>query len=240
MRIDVVSCVNEAHAEDFVNKTVLVIDVLRSTTNMAVAMANGCRSIVPADTIHTAKRWQVPGDLMGGERNCRKIPGFDLGNSPFEYDPSTVGGKRIILTTTNGTRALQKVGRAQHIMAASLLNGPACCKAAVGFRRDVVILCAGTRDEFSLEDGLCAGKLVAQLKSALGCTSEVNDFGVAMEGYAAAVKDIPEAILSCKNGVRLSKMGFQEDVLFCSQWDTLDVVPVQYDGELVPLVPSVV
>jgi 2-phosphosulfolactate phosphatase len=237
MRIDVVSSVNEAHSEDFVNKTVLVIDVLRSTSNMAAALMNGCRAILPAETIQNAKKLQKPGDLLGGERNCRKIPGFDLGNSPFDYTESIVRGKRVVMTTTNGTRALQKAAKAQYILACSLLNGPSCCRAAIGYQRDIVILCAGTRDEFSLEDGLCAGKLVTELKSSKP-DAEVGDFGTAMEFFAGGVKDTAGLLLGSSNGKRLCRLGYREDVLFCADWNRYDIVPVMNGGQLVPLIPS--
>lgn len=165
MQVQVISSVNEASSARFHHKTAIIIDVLRATSTIVTAIAAGASCIIPAETVMEARALQRPGDLLGGERFCRKIAGFDVGNSPEEYTEQAVAGKRIILTTTNGTRAIHKSMRADHVLTASLLNAEACARAAIELRRDVVILCAGSHDEFAIEDGLCAALYLIDFKA---------------------------------------------------------------------------
>ncbi|PYI55067.1 2-phosphosulfolactate phosphatase [Paenibacillus flagellatus] len=234
MQVDVISSVIEVRSDDFVQKTVIAIDVLRATSTIVTALAHGCSSVVPVETVNQAKQLQLPEDLLGGERFCKKIAGFHFGNSPFEYMTPDIAGKRIVLTTTNGTRAIQKAQRASHVLAGSLLNASACARAAVALKRDVVILCAGTQDEFSLEDGLCAGLLIRKLEDVSNECPETNDFGAAMRlAYDSASDRLEETLLQGSNGKRLSKIGYREDVSFCSQIDRFDLVPILRDQAMI-------
>lgn len=241
MQIDVIANIGEARSDDFLHKTVIVIDVLRATSTIITALANGCKELLPVETVLQAKEHQKAGDLLGGERFCKKIPGFDFGNSPAEFTKTAVQGRRVILTTTNGTRGIQKALKAEHVLAGALLNGKACASAAADLRRDVVILCAGTQDVFSLEDGLCAGLLVEECILWLGEKQvSVNDFGLAMHGcYLQAQSDMLETMLQCANGKRLSKMGFREDVEFCSGINQTSMVPILHRDVMVPYTPPV-
>jgi len=234
VQIDVIASVAEARGEDMPGKTVLVIDVLRATSNMVTGLAHGCKGIVPIETVQQAKSMQRPGDLLGGERFCKKLAGFDLGNSPFEYMSEDIRDRRILMTTTNGTRAIQKSLRAHTLIACSLLNGLACAEAAAALGRDVVILCSGTQDVFSLEDGLCAGMIADELLRLTSGTAELNDFGLAMHSsYMANSGRLKEALLGCSNGKRLTKLGFAEDIAYCARTNLYRVVPVVRDGMLV-------
>jgi 2-phosphosulfolactate phosphatase len=228
MQIDVVANIGEARSDDFLHKTVIVIDVLRATSTMIAALGSGCRAILPVETVLQAKELQKPDDLLGGERFCKKIPGFHFGNSPNEYTKAAVQGKRIILTTTNGTRGIQKALKADHVLAGALTNGGACAKAAVDYKRDIVILCAGTQDVFSLEDGLCAGLILDEIGKLIGVKLlSINDFGLAMRGCYMQTKDtLLETLLSCSNGKRLCKLGFGEDLRSCAKVNDTNHVPV--------------
>ncbi|REK77354.1 2-phosphosulfolactate phosphatase [Paenibacillus paeoniae] len=226
MHVQVISSVNEACSANFHHKTAIVIDVLRATSTIVTALAAGAASIVPAETVMDAKSLQWPEDLLGGERFCRKIAGFDLGNSPKEYSENTVRGRRIIVTTTNGTRAIHKSTKADHVIAASLLNGEAAAKYALELRRDVVLLCAGSHDEFAIEDGLCAGLLIEELIKQHHDTVEVDDFGQAMHAlYRDRSPWILRTLLQSQSGKRLVKLGLKEDVEDCAHMNTLDAVP---------------
>ncbi|MBD0380734.1 2-phosphosulfolactate phosphatase [Paenibacillus sedimenti] len=237
MQIDVVANIGEARTDEFIHKTVIVIDVLRATSTMIAALGNGCKAVVPVETVLQAKELQKPGDLLGGERFCKKIPGFDFGNSPNEYTRSAVQGKRIILTTTNGTRGIQKAMKADHVLAGALTNGGACAKAAVNFKRDIVIICAGTQDVFSLEDGLCAGLILEEIGKIAGVKNlAINDFGLAMRSCYAQAKDtLLDTLLMCANGKRLSKLGFQEDLVTCAKVNDTIHVPVLDRDQMVLL-----
>lgn len=227
MRLEVISSVNEARSDDFIHKTVIVIDVLRATSTIVIALAGGCAGVIPVETVIQAKNLWEDGDLLGGERYCKKITGFDLGNSPLEYRNRDLQGKRIIMTTTNGTRAMQKVQKASNILAGSLLNAFSCARAAWELKRDVVLVCAGTQNQFSLEDGLCAGCIADCLHSFAEEQPEMNDFGLAMrDAYLYTRNDLQNTILACANGKKLCRLGFEEDVLFCCHPNLFDVVPV--------------
>ncbi|AEI41221.1 2-phosphosulfolactate phosphatase [Paenibacillus mucilaginosus] len=239
MNISVIPTIQEARVEELRRKTVIVIDVLRATSTMLAALASGCRAVIPVETVEQAKELQLPGHLLGGERGCRRIPGFDLGNSPLEYTPSVVGGSVLVMTTTNGTRAIRKAEQAGRILAGSLLNARACAGKALALGREIVILCSGTRDIFSLEDGLGAGAIVDELLSAYtgsgrqGDHLQVNDFGLAMlHAFRAANGNLEGALLACENGRRLVSLGFREDVAYCSRLNAIEAAPEIADGRL--------
>ncbi|MNI12575.1 putative 2-phosphosulfolactate phosphatase [compost metagenome] len=236
MHIDVISNIGEARSDDLLLKTVIVIDVLRATSTIITALAHGARGVIPVETVMIAKEQQLPGDWLGGERYCKPIPGFNLGNSPSEYMQPRIQGKRILLTTTNGTRGFQKAIKAENVLAGALINGKACAQVAALLRRDIVILCAGTQDTFSLEDGLCAGQLVHECEQLLGDVElKINDFGLAMQGsYLYAQSNIESTLLNCTNGKKLSKLGFRQDVEYCAQLNCTDMVPTLHNGTLVP------
>jgi 2-phosphosulfolactate phosphatase len=185
--------------------------------------------------VQQARQLQEPADILGGERFCKKIPGFDYGNSPFEYLSADIQGKRLIITTTNGTRAIQKSQKASELIAGSIINANACTKALLELKRDVVIVCAGTQNQFSLEDGLCAGLIIDELVNLGEESMRMNDFGMAMQHTYGYVKNhLEEALLSCANGKKLCKMGLQEDVLYCAKLNQTAVVPIVRDHRIVP------
>ncbi|MVP00169.1 2-phosphosulfolactate phosphatase [Paenibacillus lutrae] len=237
MRIDVIPFLTAVHPEDLAGKTVLVIDVLRATTTILAALGSGSSCVVPVETVEEALELHTQGDVLGGERGCERIAGFDLGNSPLEYTPAAVEGRRVILTTTNGTRALQKASQASHVAAASLLNGAACAQAVLDWQRDAVILCAGTRGAFCLEDGLCAGQIVSHLlSSGSGSSLSICDFSRAMAAcYTRHAGQLAEALTDSDNGRRLSGLGFRADLEYSARADTSRLVPVLTGNVLVPL-----
>ncbi|WNR42568.1 2-phosphosulfolactate phosphatase [Paenibacillus roseipurpureus] len=236
MHIEVIANIGEARSDEYLNKTVIVVDVLRATSTIITALMNGCREVIPVETVIKAKECARRGDLLGGERYCKKIPGFDLGNSPIEYTREAVEGRRIILTTTNGTRGIQKAIKADHVLAGALLNGRAAAAAAIELKRDTVIVCAGTQDVFSLEDGLCAGLLLDEIASQLGEASmQTNDFGLAMRSCYHESKDrLLDTILASSNGKKMKKSGFLADVELCAQCNLFDCVPILEQDHMIP------
>ncbi|SFS83310.1 2-phosphosulfolactate phosphatase [Paenibacillus sp. BC26] len=226
MHIEVISNVNEAQSERFTHRTAIVIDVLRATSTIVAALEAGAAGIVPVETVLEARALQSGGNLIAGERFCRKIPGFDLGNSPEEFTADNVLGRRIVLTTTNGTRAIHKAMRADHVLVGSLNNAAACARTALELRRDIVLLCAGSHDEFALEDGLCAGLLISELQQLSPAPLEMNDIGSAMLGlYKSAGTTIHEMLQTSTTGKRLYKNGSGRDIERCSQVNISGIVP---------------
>ena len=226
MHIEVISSVNEARADKFAHRTAIVIDVLRATSTIVAALDAGASGIFPVETVLEARALHRQGHILAGERFGRKIPGFELGNSPEDFNAGNAGGRRIVFTTTNGTRAVQKAMRADHLLAGSLLNVTACAKAAAELKRDVVLLCSGSHDEFALEDGLCAGLFVDRLRSLCPGVVEVDDLGIALHGfYESASGRVAELLCGSASGKRLIKTGYGRDVEFCAQVDSCQVVP---------------
>ncbi|NDI34166.1 2-phosphosulfolactate phosphatase [Chengkuizengella sediminis] len=236
MHIEVVPNVNEARSDNFINKTVIVIDVLRATSSIVTALECGSDGIIPVETVNEAKSFETKNDLLSGERYCKKISGFDLGNSPLEFLNHEIQGKRIIMTTSNGTRAIQKSHKAAHVIAGTILNASNCAKKAFHLKRDIVMLCAGTQDQFSLEDGLCAGLIINELSQLQEEEIYLNDFSKAMYlGFLQAKNELQQTILQCSNGKKLCKMGFTEDVIFCTKQNEYSVVPILRDNIMVAM-----
>lgn len=146
-------------------KTVVVVDILRATTTIIQALAAGATQVVPCLEIEDARRIaaELIGPIvLGGERGGEQIPGFDLGNSPAEYRPQTVGGKSVVFTTTNGTRAMLHSRQARRVLLGAFVNFSAVCRELAGEER-IAMVCAGTDGHVTREDTLFAGAVVNDL-----------------------------------------------------------------------------
>jgi 2-phosphosulfolactate phosphatase len=238
VRIDVYPAVaNIPPAEALAGKVAVAIDVLRATSTIITALENGADTVVPVLTPEEA--FQVQRDnpnrqfVLGGERHSVVIPGFHLGNSPMEYTPSRVGGRPVLFTTTNGTRAIRRAAGASTVLIAALLNAPAVAAELRSLGRDVAICCAGTHDQFSLEDVVCAGAIIAFLAEA-GLHLELNDLGhVAREIFRRYDGRLSDLLQTCEHGQNLLTLGLQEDLRFCAQLGTTTVVPRFVSGQVV-------
>lgn len=219
----------------------VVFDVLRATSSMVTALANGAAGIIPVAEIGEALdlRKNNPSLLLAGERNGLRITAaqtggtdFDFGNSPREFTRERVAGKTIVTTTTNGTRALRSCVRAKTVIAASFLN---LSGTAAFVRRqmpaDVLLICSGTFEEAAYEDVLGAGGMCALLKSEFR-TDEITDSArIALEIYERAVPNLLEAVSSSRNGRRLLGIPeLKEDVAFCAEKDVFNLVAVMREG----------
>jgi len=221
-----------------------VIDVLRATTTIVTAVENGARGVVPVATPGQAYAWRSAADgvLLGGERGARRIPGFDLGNSPLEYGRERVAGRLIVLTTTNGTLAFRKVLEASgpgdeppELIAACLRNARAAAvhlwERARAAGRGVLLVCAGTRGWFSAEDAYCAA---AVLKGLAACgTVALGDGARAVQRFGALAQGAREELSDTRHGRTLLELGFEADVAFCAETSVSEVVPRLVDGVLV-------
>lgn len=210
---------------------VIMIDALRASVTMTAALANGAKRVLPAFSVEDARAKKVgpyADALLGGERGGALIAGFDLDNSPLKYTREKVAGRTIIFTTTNGTASLFHAAPAAEILVGSFANCSAICAHVAKDPRAVHILCAGTRDEISLDDCLPAGAMVDQLVRA-GRQLIADDSGrLAHAAYMGAIGSrggLPEAMRQSRGGRNLANMGLGADVDFCSTLDTLSVVP---------------
>ena len=219
-----------------VGSTAIVIDVLRATTVIACALANGAREIIPVEDPDEARALAAqttPRALLGGEFENLRIEGFDFGNSPREYLPERVRDARIILRTTNGTRALVASKGASYVWCAALANvGAVIHKLSTEPVDRVTLVCAGQNGTFSLEDFVCAGAIVAGV-SARKSTSP-DDAAIAAAVLFTAHENSLESLLRRGNHAQaLVQSGMEDDIPFAAQVDRCDLVPVYEDGRIV-------
>ncbi len=214
-----------------------MIDVLRATTVVAVALANGAQGVIPVRSVDRARELAAggPGYLLGGEFENRRIAGFDCGNSPFDYARSVVEGRRVVLRTTNGTQAFAALaGRHAAVLCAALVNVSAVAAHLKRQRyRSVALLCAGQDERFSLEDFVCAGAIVHALgeDDSRACT---DDAGIAARALFEQARSSLFALLAIGNHAEdLRAVGAEADVAFAAQLDLLEVVPLMRDGMLI-------
>ncbi|MBZ4646112.1 MAG: 2-phosphosulfolactate phosphatase [Petroclostridium sp.] len=235
MRIDVIATADEVKDQMVKGKLAVVIDVLRATSTIVTALSNGCKGVIPVCDVDQAKAKACELDpeqcLLGGERNAVIIEGFHHGNSPLEYTAERVQNKYVIITTTNGTRAIHHAKEAVDIVIASFLNGQAVVQYIhKNYLEDITIICAGTEGHFSLEDILCAGKIIYELKS-LGNDISLNDLGIAAENlYKHNKDDMHQLLQGTFHYSRLISLNFEKDVEFCMQQDVFQLVPIFIDG----------
>ncbi len=233
MRLDVLFTPRGLTAGEVQGRTVFVVDVLRASTTICAALSHGARAVVPAASTEEALRLaQTLGTddvLLAGERNCKPIPGFALGNSPAEMKPEVVRGKTVILTTTNGTGALLGVQGAARVWVAGAANF-----GAVGRRarevweqdHDLVILCAGREHHFALEDAYCAGRLVeAALGGARGRQGLSDAAIAALDLVRRYGRRWERPLLSSRAGQELVELGLRDDVLDAARPDAYPVLP---------------
>lgn len=218
----------------FTGRTVVVIDVLRATSVIATALSNGAKEIIPVGTVEFAVK--VSGGmfggqtLLGGERNTKKIEGFALGNSPLEYTPEVVNNKSIVFFTTNGSKAIVKAKFSANMFICSFLNLPAVANKILELEQNIEIVCAGSTNNFALEDSVCAGRLVAELL-------KMKEDAVLTETASAALalnksfgKTINKMLAQTEHGQLLLENGFDGDVKFCSKYGIMEAVPAFNSG----------
>lgn len=228
MNVSVISRVEDTGS--FLGETAVVIDVLRATSTMVTALANGAGGIRPfSEPVQAAAECtNQNGHLLCGERGGVRIEGFHLGNSPLEFDAHTVNGKMLLMSTTNGTRAIEACLEAKNIYIASALNAGAVAERLLREQQPVTIVCAGTKGKFSLDDFAVAGLVASYLAS-----DGVKYDDTALAAVLLAQKcDLHEMLASSLHGRRLMELGFGEDVEYCAQINKFNLVPALVDNTI--------
>jgi 2-phosphosulfolactate phosphatase len=228
---------------DVSGKAVAVIDVLRASTSIAVALDNGARAIIPfensEDVVSRAKAFERADVRLAGERKSMPIQGFDLGNSPLQFTREAVEGKTILMATTNGTGAVTAAQGARDVIIASYVNFSASLsflRAALRTGTGVVLLCAGQDRRFALEDAGCAGRYAHHISKRLtGVT--LNDGAQACllidKKYGDNLMKLFDA---SSHGRTLREAGFAEDLAICAAVDShAAVLPVYQDRQITRL-----
>lgn len=233
MKLDVVFTPAGLTSIGVQGRTVFVIDILRATTVMCAALAHGAKAMIPVGSTEEALRLaQTIGSddvLLAGEKSCVTIPGFHLGNSPLEMGEPAVRGKTLIVSTTNGTRALLACQGAAAVYAAAAVNLTAAAeRASEAIERDgdLLIVCAGRHGAFALDDAYCAGRLIAAALGSRRPHRALNDAGLASLDLVRRYGDRWERPLSRSRGGReLIRLGFHDDVLDAARLDAYPVLP---------------
>lgn len=242
MRLDAYLTADELAGTDSAGRVVAVIDVLRASSTIVTALANGARAVVPfadTDALMTRARQFERGTVkLAGERRMLPIDGFDLGNSPAQFTAAAIGGQTVLLTTTNGTRALIAAEGATDVVVAAYVNlsaVTAMLRAALRGGADVVIACAGHDGHYALEDAACAGRLIRAV------TRRVS--GVAMNDAAHSCAllarnygdDVMSVFRESAHGRALAGAGFSDDLALCAAVDAYPVVPVFVERQITSL-----
>jgi Phosphosulfolactate phosphohydrolase and related enzymes len=234
----------ELVAKDACNATargdlVIVIDLVRATTCIITAIANGARSITPVCTLKQAKylRSEHPAYVLAGERNGVKPSGFDLDNSPLTLTRENVDGKNLIMSTTNGTNALVQSEGADWIIVGAFVNASATAKASLEIacknKIGVSFVLAGQKNRFALEDFICAGGIITRFPED---AVELSDKALsAMLAFEGAEHDLPASIRRSGHAQELIKIGLGRDIEFACQIDLYRIVPFYRNGVITAL-----
>lgn len=208
-------------------KTVVVIDILRATSSMCVAFQSGVDKILPVSTPEECLLFRDFDFLCAAERNAVKLEGFDMGNSPFEFQNPLLKDKKIAFTTTNGTKAI-KLSRqwgASQVAIGSFLNIDVLCSWLLQQTNDVVLLCSGWKDLPNLEDTLFAGAVAEKLENEF--SSACDSTLMALSLYASMKNDLEQHVRKSSHAQRFKLLHTgQDDVSFCLQFNTAPALPL--------------
>ncbi len=204
---------------------VVVVDIFRATTTMAAAFQNGVRSIRPVATVEEAQAYKTEGWLVGAERNVKRCPFADFGNSPFDYTPERVADQDVVFTTTNGTRAIAVARSAFRVVTGAFVNLQAVADYCLLHQRDVVVLCSGWQDKVNVEDTLFGGALT----DLLCCTGQYipgsDAARIARGMWAANREDLPACMEQTDHMARLKANHLEDAVPYCLTQSVVQVVP---------------
>jgi len=235
--IDVFSSSISFNEQDVRNNTVVVIDVLRACSTMQTALENGATGIIPLaenDDAGRYTRYLDPGSvLLCGEKDGKKVEGYQLGNSPLEFTREAVSEKTILFKTSNGTRAITRSSNAANILVGSFLN----LTAVVDMLKsesdgNILLICSGWNSRLSIEDMLCAGAITYRLYDGKLPDNSADGVKVAFGLYEKFGAEIPALLKKCNHANRLRELGYEEDIAYCSQVDLFASVPSMREGVL--------
>jgi 2-phosphosulfolactate phosphatase len=226
----------ELTPNDPVPECAIAVDVLRATSTMATVLAAGGEAVQVFSDLDqlmaVSEQWPPEKRLRAGERGGAKVAGFELGNSPLDCIPELVAGKRLFISTTNGTRALQRIQNAPIVLAAALINRAAVVKFLLEKQPETVwIVGSGWEGSYSLEDTVCAGaiahSIVQQSSYAQQEISGNDEMVSAIALYSQWQDNLQGLLYQASHGQRLLRLECNEDLKYCSQTDILDILPIQ-------------
>jgi len=200
---------------------------------MVYGIDNGAKAIIPVAQVEDCLTYSGKGYLLAAERNGEVVEGYDFGNSPFSYTAEKVAGKTVVLTTTNGTKALHLARKASKVVIGSFLNLTALCNWLNTQENNVLLLCAGWKDQFNLEDTIFAGAVLHNIRTQF---TDFDDAGVAAEDLYLLAKDNLRAYIGkSAHSHRMLALNIEEDINFCLQVDICTAIPVLAGENLVAM-----
>ncbi|MDF2436839.1 MAG: 2-phosphosulfolactate phosphatase [Bacteroidota bacterium] len=219
------------HKDDHI---VVVIDVLRATSAICTAFEHGVEKMIPVATIEEATEYKKQGFIVGAERNGFAIEGFDFGNSPYSYINEALKGQTVVISTTNGTQAIEAARHSYKIVVGAFTNISALCEWLASQQRNVLLLCSGWKNRFNLEDSLFAGAVTERL---VGTGHfRTGDAALAMASLYSVAKKNPYRFLhNSSHAERLAAMGLKADIKYCMQTDLTKAIPVLEGKHLIRL-----
>lgn len=219
--------------EDYI---VVIIDIFRATSSICYGIDNGAEAIIPVAQVEECAAYREKGTdyLLAAERDGQVVEGFDFGNSPFSYTAEKVAGKTIVLTTTNGTHALHLSRQAKKVVIGSFLNLTSLSNWLKDQHENILLVCAGWKNNFNLEDTLFAGAVVHQIKDQGNYKTDDSAIA-AYDLFTLAQNDIPAYLSKTSHSERLKKLGIEEDIAFCLNVDLTTAIPVLVGEKLVKL-----
>ncbi len=232
MKLDIIISADDIKNEKVKDKTVVVIDILRATSVIITAINNGCTQVIPTLTVEEALKIankDRSSCVLGGERNAVKIGGFDFSNSPLEYKDKLIKGKKLVMTTTNGTRAIKRSVLAKNILIGAMINASAVSKKVIELNNDVVIVNSGTYGQFSIDDFACSGYI---LNCILKLKEDVELADIAKTAlYIYKQNDkIKDFIKHANHYKKLKQLHLEDDLNYCCKKDIIDLVPEYKNG----------
>jgi 2-phosphosulfolactate phosphatase len=227
-------CFSPAVFSHFENReaVVVIIDVLRASSAMCTAFANGAEAIIPVAEVEEAREYKKNGYLVAAERDGFVLDFADFGNSPFNFTPEKVAGKTIVYSTTNGTRIIELASECHEIVIGSFLNISSLSSWLVKQERDVLLFCAGWKNKFNLEDTICAGAFAGKLMESGSFNTICDSVNAALDLWAMAKDDPLSYIEKAAQRSRLRDKGLDDCIEYCLTMDVTSVIPYFNAGKL--------
>ena len=217
------------------NNIVVIIDIFRATSAICTAFEWGAEKIIPVATVEEARVWKSKGYLTGAERDAIQVEGFDFGNSPFHYMDERIKGQTIVITTTNGTQAIEVSKNAHKVVIGSFLNIDALCSWLVEQQKNVLLLCSGWKNKFNLEDALFAGAVTDEILKRSDQYRHGDGCLALKYLYRMAEEDPNKFLNHSFHKERLVRLNLKKDIKYCLTPNQTNIIPVLHDGALMPM-----
>ncbi|MDB2137951.1 2-phosphosulfolactate phosphatase family protein [Clostridium butyricum] len=236
MKIDIIISADDIIESKLENKIAVVIDMFRATSVIVTALNNGCEEVIPfltiEETLESSEELNREEYILGGERRAVKIDGFDLSNSPLEYTKEVVENKKVLITTTNGTRTLTKSNSAKRIIIAAMINAKAVADKLLEINEDVMIINAGTNGNFSMDDYICSGYIINEMLK-VDNNIELTDISKTANMIYENNSDIISYVKEATHYSVMKSLELDNDIEYCMKKSIVNNVPEYKDGKIV-------